>query len=273
MKKTIIWGFTVCLVVLSLETFIIRTDESIFAECFINKLFGIVVLTTMLYYSKRKYSDIGFKKGKVVQDSAKGVLLCAVTYCIGFCIEFIILTKQGAAPHLEFYVTGFSLDGNVVKRTGFLFVAMCITFNIINVWMEEGFFRGYCITEYRWYYSEKAAIIIAAVLFGIWHIVIPVRSYIDGEMGFKTFVFMTVGYVFLSWIMGIKWGILFERSQTVWIGAADHFFNNCVATNLIHVVTETGADELQILRVVVAELVSFAIVCIYAKRRREKVWD
>ena len=57
--------------------------------------------------------------------------------------------------------------------------------------------------------------------------------------------------------------MLFEYSGTVWIGLADRFFNNSVVTNLLHVVSTTGVDELQIARVVIGELTSFLAVVIY----------
>ena len=58
---------------------------------------------------------------------------------------------------------------------------------------------------------------------------------------------------------------MYERSGAVWIGLADHFFNNCVVTNLLHVVSETGVDEYQIMRVIVGELTSFFAVLAYTK--------
>ena len=45
------------------------------------------------------------------------------------------------------------------------------------------------------------------------------------------------------------------------------FFNNCIATNLLHVVTESGTDEMMIIRVAIAQLLSFAVVLILWKRR------
>lgn len=76
---------------------------------------------------------------------------------------------------------------------------------------------------------------------------------------------MSIGYVILSGIMGIKWGLLYQLSGTIWIGLADHFFNNCIVTNLLHVVTDNGVDELQIVRVLIGELTSFIAVIIYFK--------
>lgn len=85
-----------------------------------------------------------------------------------------------------------------------------------------------------------------------------------------TFAVMSIGYVILSALMGIKWGLLFEYSGTVWIGLADHFFNNCVVTNLLHVVSATGVDEMQIARVIIGELTSFIAVVIFVKRKTKQ---
>ena len=161
----------------------------------------------------KKWSDIGFKKQNILKNIFKGFLLCTVFYAIGFLIEFISLKLQNNPAHMEFFVTGFSLTGNVVKHTGILFVLMCIFFNIINVWMEEGLFRGFYIEYLNKKYSIKKAIFIAAFFFGIWHLVTPFRSLLDGDMNIMTFIVMSIGYVILSGVMGIKWGILQEEPK------------------------------------------------------------
>lgn len=263
--------FIICLAVHAAEVFFLRTDETIFAECFVNKVFGIIMLFVLLKMWGRKWSDIGFKKPHLIPDCFKGFLICTVFYTIGFAAEFITLSASGNPGHMEFFVTGFSLTGNVVKQTGLGFVLMCIGFNIINVWMEEGLFRGFYITYLKERISPHAALMIAALLFSLWHLVTPLRSAIDGEMTIPTFAVMSVGYVVLSGLMGIKWGLLYEQSGTIWIGLADHFFNNCVVTNLLHVVTATGVDEYQIMRVLIGELTSFAAVLIYTKVRARKI--
>ncbi|MBR2551355.1 MAG: CPBP family intramembrane metalloprotease [Clostridiales bacterium] len=262
--------FIICLAVHEAEVFFIRTDETVFAECFINKVFGIIVLFVLLGIGRRKWSDIGFKVSRILPDCIKGLLICAVFYTIGFAAEFVILSAQGNPGHLEFFVTGFSLTGDVTKQTGIGFVLMCIGFNIINVWMEEGLFRGFYITYLKEKIGSKGALLIAAFLFGLWHLVTPLRSVIDGQMTLPAFAVMSIGYVVLSALMGIKWGLLFEQSGSVWIGLADHFFNNCVVTNLLHVVTDTGTDEYQIMRVLIGELTSFAAVVIYVRLKKAK---
>ena len=262
--------FIICLIVHAAEVFFIRTDETVFAECFINKVFGIVVLFALLRMLKQKWSDIGFKSSRFLPDCLKGFLICTVFYTIGFAVEFITLAASGNPGHMEFFVTGFSLTGNVTKQTGIGFVMMCIGFNIINVWMEEGLFRGFYITFLKEKIGAKRALFLAAFLFGLWHLVTPLRSVADGEMSMGAFAVMSVGYVVLSGLMGIKWGMLYEQSGSVWIGLADHFFNNCVVTNLLHVVTESGVDEYQILRVLVGELTSFVAVVVFVKLKKAR---
>lgn len=257
--------FAACLLVQAIEVLFIRTDESFFAECFINKVFGVILLFVILKIWKRSWNYIGFVKEKFLINCLKGFSICAVFYLIGFAVEFLILKIQGNAFHIEFYVTGFSLTGNVVKQTGIGFVLMCIFFNIINVWMEEGLFRGFFLKYLGEEFTAKKALYLSGFLFGIWHLVTPFRSLLDGEMSLVNFLVMSIGYVILSMMMGIKWGLLFQNSGTVWIGLADHFFNNCVVTNLIHVVSDAGTDELQIARVLIGELTSFLAVVIYFK--------
>ena len=257
--------FIICLIVHAAEVFFIRTDETVFAECFINKIFGIILLFVLLKIWKRKWRDIGFKASRLLPDCLKGLIICAVFYTLGFAAEFITLYAQGNPGHMEFFVTGFSLTGDVTKQTGVGFVLICIGFNVINVWMEEGLFRGFYITYLQEKIGMKGALFIAALLFGLWHLVTPLRSLADGQMNLPEFAVMSIGYVVLSALMGIKWGLLFEHSGSVWIGLADHFFNNCVVTNLLHVVTETGVDEYQIMRVLIGELTSFVAVVVYVK--------
>lgn len=110
---------------------------------------------------------------------------------------------------------------------------------------------------------------IAAFLFGIWHMVMPIRSYVNGEMSFAAMILMGIGYMILAGIMGIKWGLLTRITGNIWIGLGDHLFNNTVATNMLHVVSLKSADELQIVRIMAAQIISFAFVMVvyYCRKR------
>ena len=99
----------------------------------------------------------------------------------------------------------------------------------------------------------------------------PLHNLIDGDVNAVTFVILAIGYVILAGMMGIKWGLLYSMTGNLYTGMADHFFNNCIATNLLHVTTETGTDEMMIVRVIMAQLISFAVVLtIWMKRKKQK---
>lgn len=79
-----------------------------------------------------------------------------------------------------------------------------------------------------------------------------------------------IGYIILAGIMGIKWGLLYRVTGNIWVGLGDHLLNNTVATNMLHVVSQEGADELQIVRIMVAQIISFAFVLAIYRRKKRK---
>lgn len=253
-----------------IEYFALRTDETVIGENLIHKAAGIVLLFSVLKAANMKWSDIGFIKRGLAKNILLGLLLSAVCFAISYGAELILLSAQGNAAHIELYISGFSLTGAAVKNTGILFFLLCIVFNIINVWMEEGLFRGFFIKVLSDKYTFMKANLAAALLFGVWHFVMPVRSFIGGEMGLGQMFMLAAGYIVLSGLMSIKWGLLYKMTGSLWLGAADHFFNNTVASNMLHVVTDSGADEMQIVRIMLAQIVSFVfVVTVYRQYRRK----
>ena len=93
----------------------------------------------------------------------------------------------------------------------------------------------------------------------------------NGEMSFAATLLMGIGYMILAGIMGIKWGLLYRITGNLWAGLGDHLFNNTVATNMLHVVSLKGADELQIVRIMAAQIISFVFVLVIHTDRTTKV--
>ncbi len=254
--------FTLCLSVRFVEYFLIETDKTAIGENVLHKVVGIILLALVLKRVNLSWSDIGFHKNGFLIDISKGLLLGSVCFAISFGLELVILALQGNPAHLEMYISSFSLTGSQLNNTDFVFFLLCVLFNVINVWMEEGIFRGLFIKTLSETKSFMKANYIAAFLFGVWHIVMPIRSYINGEMSFAAMLLMGIGYMILAGIMGIKWGLLYRITGNLWVGLGDHLFNNTVATNMLHVVSLKGADELQIVRIMAAQIISFAFVLV-----------
>lgn len=262
--------FLILLIVHAFEAVFLRLDETILGENFLNKIFGILVLFFVLKILDWKWQKIGFSANGFGKSILTGFLLAVCTFLVAYAAEILILKGQGEAVSLGIFTTGFSLVGESAMHTGAGYILMCIFFNIINVVMEEGVFRGLFTGIVNSDHTGKTALLLQAFLFGVWHIVTPLHNLVDGTLGLAGFLGLSVGYIILAGIMGIKWGLLYQMTGSLYAGMADHFFNNCVATNLLHVITESGTDEMQILRVLIAQLLSFALVMVVFRRWKKR---
>ena len=261
--------FAICGATRIIEYYLIRTDKTIIAENFVHKLLGIGILLIVLKILNLGPKDIGFVKSDI-NGIGKGLLLGLCCFTVSYGLEMGVLFLQGKGPFLDFYATGFSLNGGEIKRTALGFILLCLFFNIINVIMEEELFRGLYLKLVEPVAGFAKANLFAAFLFGIWHWVMPMRSFTDGDLSLGGLVAMGIGYVFLAGAMSIKWGLLYKMTGSLWVGLGDHLFNNVIATNLVHVIAEGEADSMQIVRIIVAQFLSLAIIT-FAYRKHVKV--
>lgn len=268
----ILFTFLLCFVIRFIDAIIIRLDQTIVNENFIHKVLGIVILAVALRLARLSWKDIGFDVKKLYIPALLGLALGVARFAVGYGIEFVILSAQGKNPTLDFSLRSFSVDGATIELPVYC-IFVTIVFNIINAIMEDGIFRGLFITLYKRKYRFAIANTLAALLFGVWHIVMPIRSWFDGNMTFPGMIFYSVGYTLLSASIALMWGLLFEMTGVVWIGMADHFFNNTII-NLLHVTTDTGIDELQIVRALIAQLLALVLVTVlYLRKRRQSVYE
>lgn len=257
--------FVICGATRIIEYYFIRTDKTVVAENFVHKLLGIGILLIVLKMLNLNTTGIGFAKSNI-SGIGKGLLLSLCCFAVSYFLEMGILFLQGREPSLDFYATGFSLNGGEIKRTALEFILLCVFFNVINVIMEEGLFRGLYLKLVEPVAGFAKANLFAAFLFGIWHWVMPMRDFTDGNLSFGSLVVMGIGYVILAGVMSIKWGLLYKMTGSLWVGLGDHLFNNVIATNLVHVITESEADSMQIVRIIVAQFLSLVIVIFAYKK-------
>jgi membrane protease YdiL (CAAX protease family) len=176
---------------------------------------------------------------------------------------------SGNAPSLRFYVTSYAIQGNVGMQNGIMFVLICVCGNIINVFMEEGVFRGLFPRLMEEKYSFFTACLLSSVLFGIWHIASPVRNALDGTQSVMGAVMSGILLVTTSTLLAIQFCMLLKVTGSLWAGMVVHFINNA-GVKLVHVATTSGADELQTVRIAVAQSLSFIIVLVLFIRHRRQ---
>jgi len=258
--------FILCLLIRLLDYFILRMDQSRIGENFIHKIAGILLLALVLAGMNKGASFVGFVRKNIGRGMLAGLFLSLSCFVAAYCVEYLIEIRSGSAPGLALYVAGFSLSGEAVRSGGLSALLACAAFNLINVTMEEGVFRGLFINLAQRRYSFLISNLIAASFFGIWHVVMPLRSFIDHEAGLSQTVITSIVYILMSALLGIKWGLLYKRSGALWIGFTDHFTNNFLS-NTVHINSINGSDTYMVLRIVIAQLLSLAIVIVFYKSK------
>ena len=254
--------YLICFAFRVLEYFVIRTDQTFFGEAFIHKLIGIGLLVGAVFLFQYKFEDIGFKTGKAFFDILKGLAFGIGTFVIAYGVEIIILAAQNDFKGLQLYVSAYSVNGNLGNRTDFIFFLICIIGNVINVVMEEGIFRGLFQKMLGDKYKFVIAAIIASVLFGTWHIMSPLRSYIDGEMTLGGFIANSAMLIGTSALVGFKFALIGKLTGNLYMAMGDHFVNNTIV-NILHVMSSEEPDHLMTIRITIAQSVSFTAVLIW----------
>ena len=254
--------YLLCFLFRVCEYFILRTDQTFCGEAFVHKLIGTAILCITVKITSFTFEEIGFSKANIIQNLLKGLLFGLSVFAFAYGIEVIICILQGNFESLQLYVTAYAVDGNIGHQTAFIFFAICIVGNIINVIMEEGVFRGLFQQILQKKYSFVLSAFVASCLFGLWHMIAPLRNYYDGTSSMGGLIFNATLLVVTSGLIGFKFALLTKMTNNLYMAMGDHFVNNTIV-NILHVVSKTGADELQFVRITVAQTLSFIIVLVY----------
>ena len=259
-----------CFVFRLIEYFVLHTDRTIIGEAIFHKLIGIVIMIIAARGFGYTLKDIGFKGGKSLWNILKGLAFGIGAFVIAYTTEVLINMSNGLFKTLDVYVSAYAVDKNLGNRTELIFFLICILGNIINVLMEEGMFRGLFMRMLEEKRTFMNAAVISSLLFGFWHIVGPVRNYVEGESSLTGLIVNSLILVASSALVGLKFTMLKSLTGSLYFAMGDHFVNNTIV-NLLHVVSDTGADEMMMVRVTIAQTISFIAVLVWyiAKRRND----
>lgn len=268
---SIVFGiYLLCFVFRLFEYFILRTDKTVLGEAVVHKLLGIVILCGAIKRLQFSATDIGLKKENILQGIGKGLLFGIAVFTVAYVTEIVIMALQGSFDSVQVYVSTYAVDKNVGQQTALIFFLICILGNMINVVMEEGIFRGIFMKILQKKYSFIASAVISSTLFGLWHMVGPIRNYVDGISGMGGMIANIMMLVITSGLVGFKFALLSKMTGSLYMAMGDHFVNNTIV-NLLHVVSDTGVDELMFVRITIAQTVSFTLVLVcYIKKYCKK---
>lgn len=251
------------------EYFILRTDKTWVGEAVVHKLTGIVILFAAVGFLRETLADIGLARKGGLRNIGKGLFFGIGVFIIAYAVEIMMAIAGGTFVSLQVYVSTYAVDQNLGHRTEWLFFIICIVGNMVNVFMEEGIFRGLFQKILEKKYSFMCSALIASVLFGLWHIVGPIRNYFDGVSGVEGMIANAIMLTVTSALVGFKFALLTKMTGSLYMAMGDHFVNNTIV-NILHVVSEIGIDEMMFVRITIAQSVSFLLVLICYIRREHK---
>ena len=234
------------------DIFILRIDER-FGEIFISKILGFLLILLFMLLIKESLSTIGLHKNHLWLCICLGFFLNLAIYLISYGIEYIILQQGNQNP----YMILTAIDPKQGVEGGFIFGLWLIIGNLINALMEEGLFRGVFLPALKTKFSFWKANIFQAFLFGLWHLVWPLKYYVTGEQ--SLFGALMYGLVLMlgTVTFGFIWGYMFEKTNSLWTAIAAHFAANTIQ-NILHIQSMNGFDTMTSLRGTLASLLGIA---------------
>ena len=260
--SVIFFIYIVCFAFRLIEYFILRTDQTWVGEAIIHKLLGILIFYIAVKQLHFTFGEMGFVKKNSLRDILKGLAFGIATFVVAYGVEVLIIASQGSFDSLQLYVTAYAVETNIGYRTELVFFLICIIGNIVNVIMEEAIFRGLFIRILEKKYSFLLAAFISSVIFGVWHTVAPVRNYLDGTSSLGGMIANIVMLLVTSALVGYKFALLTKITGNVYMALGDHFVNNTLV-NILHVISDTGADEWMTVRLSIAQSISCILVLVY----------
>ncbi|MCR5788564.1 MAG: CPBP family intramembrane metalloprotease [Lachnospiraceae bacterium] len=264
---SVIQIYILCFIARIVEYFVLYTDRTIIGEAILHKLFGIAVLIICAKRIGYSAGELGFTSGKSLWNILKGLVFGLTVYVFAYAAEIMILASQGRFSSLSTYVSAYAIDRNIGNRTELVFFLICIIGNIVNVIMEEGIFRGLFMKLLSDRRTFIKAALLSSFLFGIWHVISPVRNYLEGTSSLMGTTMNALMLLVTSTLVGLKFVMLTAGTGNLYMAMGDHFVNNTIV-NLLHVVSDTGADEMMTIRVSIAQTISFiAVLAWYLKHR------
>ena len=222
------------------DVFLIRSDEW-FGEQVVTKVLGLAIVIAYAIWSGRGLNRIGFRRTSSISVIWIGFGLTAAVMASTFLVQFLFLSAQGAGPIFSLEIKGFTLTGQTSAQSGLLTPSSLLAFNLVNAMMEESLFRGLLLSSLIGIMPRTRANAVQALVFGIWHIVWPLRWVYDGEMTLGTAMLLGVGYILVATMMGFVWGCFFLWFRSLWVSILAHAFHN-TALNIFHITTAAGVS-------------------------------
>lgn len=152
-----------------------------------------LIILTMLIVERTDVSAFGFKTKNMGKSLLFGLLFFVLLDGFAMLIfYFLVYASTNQMPVQTYNVAPFFLT--------LPFMTLCVGIS------EEGLFRGYMQTHLEKFYTVRRAIIIQAILFGVWHFVWNLSPF-D--------LFGMLQYVGITFLIGLLFGYFYSKTRNL----------------------------------------------------------
>jgi membrane protease YdiL (CAAX protease family) len=166
---------------------------------------------------------------------------------------YLFLLLAGDQPLVSFY----KLD----------YLVHDVIFQTANAFMEEMLFRGLMLRSFMTRTSPVKSNILQAVLFGFWHVVWPLDSFLGGYLTAVEALTWALEYILEASIIGFLWGAIFLKSSSLITPILFHFSTNFISS---YITVEGSIGFMGLITIVMgilAMVVTYIISLQYVKRK------
>lgn len=188
---------------------------------------------TIIAIEKTDVSAFGFKTQNIGKALFHGLIFYAILGGSALLTNYLLIYAFTNQTPVQSYVVA-------VFILAMPFHTLCVGVS------EEGFFRGYVQTHLEKFYGTNKAILIQAVLFGIWHFVWDLNPFNPWGM---------VQYVAITFFIGLPFGYFYTKARNLASVVIAHGLWNSVQLGIL--ANQAAFDALQAIPIAIQILIWF----------------
>ena len=247
-----------------LDIFVLRLDE-LLGEIILSKSIGFLIIILYLRLVGKSVTAIGLHRDSVMRALIIGATGVAIVLAVSYGLQYSVLIGAGKQPTLEV----LAIDPRTGMTGALPFAIFLIVGNFVNSFMEEGLFRGVMLRHFRVSLSFWKANFLQAVLFALWHLTVPVKGFITGQIDLSGAALQSVMLLAGTGMFGFAMGYLYLKTDNLWAPWLVHTINNSVL-NMTHIRTVDGLDSDMIVFQVTLS-VGFIIVMLWFRKLAKRL--
>jgi len=120
----------------------------------------------------------------------------------------VVIYSSGVEGNLQFAPT----DPKIGLRGDFYFALWLIFGNIVNVFMEEGLFRGLMTRKFLDKMSFWKTNFLQAFLLVIWYITWPIKDFLNGNLSIGGFILNSITASYAPFLIALIWGYMYFKT-------------------------------------------------------------